>query len=122
RQSLRRLVGSLEPVVAPSDFEFRLRARLAAVSNGGSRHFSLRSFLSSASAVALAASFALLVAGVIIYKQMKSGTVANPTPEVAHSVKQTTGNNVAANPSPETKITKPENTTSNPPMIQTSGP
>src|SRR3954469_25315396 len=59
RQSLRKLVGSLEPVAAPSDFDFRLRARLAAVSNGGSRHFSLRSVLSSAPAVALAASFAL---------------------------------------------------------------
>ena len=122
RQSLRKLVGSLEPVAAPSDFEFRLRARLAAVSNGGSRHFSLRSFLSSAPAVALAASFALLVAGVIIYKQMKSGTVANPTPEVAHSVEPTNGNNVAVNPSPETHIKEPKDTTGNPPVIQTSSP
>ena len=29
RTSLRELVGSLEPVAAPGDFEMRLRARLA---------------------------------------------------------------------------------------------
>jgi hypothetical protein len=29
RQSLRRLLGELEPVAAPPDFEFRLRARMA---------------------------------------------------------------------------------------------
>lgn len=101
RQSLRRLVGGLGSVAAPPDFEFRLRARLAAASNGGSRHFSLRTFLSSAPAVALAASFALLVAGVIIYKQMKSGTVTNQQTEIAKSSQQTNVD-VAAKPSPET--------------------
>ncbi|HYJ45746.1 MAG TPA: hypothetical protein VEV81_03960, partial [Pyrinomonadaceae bacterium] len=74
RQSLRRLVRELEPVVAPPDFEFRLRARLAATSNGHGRHFALRTILSRAPAIALAASFALLVAGVIIYRQMKPAT------------------------------------------------
>ncbi len=101
RQSLRRLVGGLGTVSAPPDFEFRLRARLAAASNGGNRHFSLRTFLASAPAVALAASFALLVAGVIIYKQLKTKTATNPT-AVARISEQ---NNVDATsaPSPETK-------------------
>jgi hypothetical protein len=101
RLSLRRLVGSLGPVAAPPDFEFRLRARLAAASNGGGRHLSLRSFLSSAPAVALAASFALLVAGVIIYKQMKSGAVTNKQNEIAQSGKLPSVNTIPT-PSPET--------------------
>lgn len=84
RQSLRQLVGSLEAVTAPPDFEFRLRARLTSSGNGGGRGFSLRSFLASVPAIAIAASFALLVAGVIIYKQMKSGATQNQ-PTVASS-------------------------------------
>src|SRR4051812_29273422 len=119
RQSLRRLVGGLGPITAPSDFEFRLRARLAATSNGGGRHFSLRTFLSSAPAVALAATFALLVAGVIIYQQVKSGAVANKPAEVAQDVKPTPDNG-AVKPPPETNIAKPETIKSNPPVIQTS--
>src|SRR5947209_20474859 len=79
RQSLRKLVGSLEAVSAPPDFEFRLRARLSSSGNGGSGNFSFRSFLASAPAIAIAASFALLVAGVIIYKQVKSGAARNPS-------------------------------------------
>jgi hypothetical protein len=107
RQSLRRLVGGLGTVSAPPDFEFRLRARLAAVSNGGSRHFSLRTFLSSAPAVALAASFALLVAGVIIYKQVRTKPETVKTPDIAKVNEQKT-NDAAGAPSPESKTTSPE--------------
>jgi hypothetical protein len=107
RQSLRKLVGGLGTVAAPPDFEFRLRARLASVSNGGSRHFSLRSFLSSAPAVALAATFALLVAGVIIYKQMKAGAGTNQQIEVAKSSKPTNGE-VIVTPSPAMKESNSE--------------
>jgi len=95
RQSLRRLVGGLGTVSAPPDFEFRLRARLAAASNGGNRHFPLRTFFASAPAVALAASFALLVAGVIIYKQVRTKTAATPTPEVAQAGEQKTVNSAS---------------------------
>jgi hypothetical protein len=38
REGLRRLVGGLGRVEAPADFEFRLRARMAASRNGGRRH------------------------------------------------------------------------------------
>lgn len=54
---LRQLVGSLETVAAPSDFDFRLRARLANENSGSAFHFwSLRS-----QTVAAALGFALLV-------------------------------------------------------------
>src|ERR1043165_3776894 len=118
RQSLRRLVGGLGTVSAPPDFEFRLRARLAAASNGGSRHFSLRTFLSSAPAVALAASFALLVVGVIIYKQVRTKTATDRTPDIARVSEQKTINAASA-PSPESKTTNTEKEKA--PVIQTVG-
>jgi len=72
RQALRRLVGSLGPVHAPPDFDFRLRARLAAAKTDVSQRAPWLSFLASAPAIGLAATFALLVAGFVIYRQMKS--------------------------------------------------
>jgi hypothetical protein len=84
RQALKRLVGCLEAVSAPHDFDFRLRARLAAAKETGNRRFSWRSFVSSAPAIALAASFTLLIAGFVFYKQLKSVEVAgNGAGEIA---------------------------------------
>ena len=74
RLSLRRLVGSLEPVSAPPDFEFRLRARLAASGNSGNHHPFWRSLISTP-AIGFAA-FALLVGGIVLYNQFKSVPVA----------------------------------------------
>jgi hypothetical protein len=72
RQSLKRLVGGLGTVSAPADFDFRLRARISAAKAAGNHRSSWRSFLASAPAIGLAATFALLVAGVALYNQTKS--------------------------------------------------
>ena len=96
RLSLRRLVGSLEPVQAPPDFEFRLRARLAAGTHASNHRFSLRSFIASAPAIGLAASFALLLAGIVVYNHFKSGAAPTNQPSVAaerNSARQTETNN-----------------------------
>ncbi|MDT4968335.1 MAG: hypothetical protein QOJ64_3072 [Acidobacteriota bacterium] len=90
RLSLRKLMGSLDPVAAPADFDFRLRARLAAAGNGGNHRFSFRSFIASAPALALAASFALLVAAVVLYNQFKPQSIASP-PAVAGGEKAPQG-------------------------------
>ncbi len=79
RQALRRLVGSLGPVGAPPDFDFRLRARLAAAKTNGSQRAQWRSFLASVPAISLAAAFALLVAGFVIYRQMQPRPSVNET-------------------------------------------
>jgi hypothetical protein len=71
RQSLRRLIGGLGAVSAPPDFDFQLRARLAAAKETGRNRFSWRALVASAPAIGLAASFALLVAGVLIYTRTK---------------------------------------------------
>jgi hypothetical protein len=73
RAALRQLVGSLGMVSAPADFDFRLRARLAATNGARSRRRSLFGFLPAPGmpAIALAASFALLVAAAVVFKQVR---------------------------------------------------
>jgi hypothetical protein len=105
RQSLKRLVGSLGAVSAPPDFDFRVRARISAAKASGNHRSSWRSFLASAPAIGLAATFALLVAGFVFYKQMKSapskieqqGIVAVQSPE------QKPQQEVSVNPAPVAK-------------------
>jgi hypothetical protein len=105
RQSLKRLVGSLEAVTAPADFDFRLRARINAVKSAGGSRSSWRSFLASAPAIGLAASFALLVAAVVIYNQFKRVPTAAPQPsEIAQQ---------APNLKPEQESSLPVSTSSN---------
>ncbi|HEV7857829.1 MAG TPA: hypothetical protein VGO91_04200 [Pyrinomonadaceae bacterium] len=89
RAALRQLVGSLGMVSAPADFDYRLRARLAASNNA--RRRGLFGFLPAPGvpAIALAASFAVLVAAAVIFKSVapsgpgvhERGQIAATTPE-----------------------------------------
>lgn len=125
RLSLRRLVGSLEPVNAPPDFEFRLRARLAASGNSGNHHSSWRSFITSAPAIGLAATFALLVAGIVLYNQFKSAPVAHN--QARGTIQQNSGQKLEAAPAKSSntvlgsndspKVTEQEIQKSSPPLI-----
>ncbi|HEX8844498.1 MAG TPA: hypothetical protein VF791_07630 [Pyrinomonadaceae bacterium] len=128
RLSLRRLVGSLEPVSAPPDFDFRLRARLAAAGNGKSPRF-WRSLIGTAPAMTLAATFALLVAGVVLYNQFRSGTSENKqasditsqksnpkveTPEVGPAI-------VTAESNPAPEVASPAEKQKTSPAVLTAG-
>ncbi|HYO63235.1 MAG TPA: hypothetical protein VER08_06215 [Pyrinomonadaceae bacterium] len=75
RARLRALVAELEPVGAPPDFEFRLRARLASERRGPGGWLPLR-FAPGAAAVALAACFALLVGVALLRRQSADGADA----------------------------------------------
>ena len=57
-----RLVGELARVAAPNDFEFRLRARLAAADTGERRSMLRRGFVPGAVSIALATVFVFAVA------------------------------------------------------------
>ena len=83
RQSLKRLIGGLGAVSAPPDFDFRLRARISAAREAGNHHSSWRSFLASAPAIGLAASFALLIGAVVFYNQVKSKSSVAEKPVTA---------------------------------------
>src|SRR5882724_9466973 len=55
RARLRELLTSLEPVTAPADFDFRLRARIAAQAEGAGPRSFLSGFALSTPAMAVAA-------------------------------------------------------------------
>jgi hypothetical protein len=66
--TLRQMIGSLEVVAAPADFDFRLRARLASVKSEGHRGFIWNRFAPGAWSLALAASFVILIAAGLFYR------------------------------------------------------
>lgn len=69
RQSLRALVGGLGKVEAPADFEFRLRARMAAAkSGGGGGLFAGTRWLYGFAPVAVAACF-VVVSATLYFRQ-----------------------------------------------------
>lgn len=115
RRSLRRLVGSLERVAAPPDFDFRLRARLnAAGSEDRSRFTAWPGFALGRSSLALAAALALVIGAWVIFKQINFNQT-NPT-----------GSNEAVATLPKTTpsepvISAPESTTSANPSIVVDG-
>lgn len=71
RLSLRQLVGQLGAVSAPPDFDFQLRARLAAAKSAGNHSFHRARFAPGLKAISVAAAFAVLIAGAIIFKQLQ---------------------------------------------------
>ncbi|MBA3804587.1 MAG: hypothetical protein H0X14_02585 [Acidobacteria bacterium] len=73
RKALRELVSSsLMVTEAPHDFEWRLRARLAADRGGESRPRLLLGFAPGAQAIAFAASFTLIIGIAVLLKQTRT--------------------------------------------------
>jgi len=82
RASLRALVGGLGKVEAPADFEFRLRARMAASkADGGRGRFGGARWLYGFAPVAVAACF-VVVSATLYFRQAAPATNARP-PAVA---------------------------------------
>jgi hypothetical protein len=98
RAALRRLVGSLEAVSAPADFDYRLRARLAAAKSAGRPGIFRFLFAPGAPAIALAASFAVLVAAAVIFKHV----------ELPHSNIHQRAELTAAVPAPSSSAPSPQ--------------
>ena len=65
-----QLVGSLEPVVAPADFDMRLRARIAATRTAESQPFFAR--LIGVPAIAMAAVVVIAVGTTVLISQRNS--------------------------------------------------
>ncbi len=84
--ALRQMIGSLEVVSAPADFDFRLRARLAAIKSEGTRPFALNRFAPGAWSMALAASFVLMIAGGVFVRQVWLSPAPIAQPENVVSV------------------------------------
>jgi hypothetical protein len=79
RASLRELVGSLEPVTAPGDFDLRLRARLANERQGRARQpFAFR-FVIGTPAITVAALVVMLAVALVWFAQKNQ----NQAPAIA---------------------------------------
>lgn len=78
RLSLGQLIKSLGTIDAPPDFDFRLRARLAAANSAGSKSLNRARFAPGLKAISVAASFALLIAAAVIFKQSQPAPVNAP--------------------------------------------
>jgi hypothetical protein len=80
---LRELIGSLEPVAAPGDFDARLRARIAADRQQSSRGSFFKRFVVSTPAIAAAAVIVML-AGAIVWlaqhQRNQQSTIASGAP------------------------------------------
>lgn len=83
RTHLRELIGSLEPVAAPGDFDVRLRARIAADSQQSARGSFFNRFVVGTPAIALAAVVVILT-GLIVWlaqhPRNQESTIASGTP------------------------------------------
>lgn len=81
RFKLREMIGNLESVNAPADFDFRLRARLANERSAPRRTGWFPSFAPSAQAIALAAAFVVLVGATAFLREFATGSGSAPASE-----------------------------------------
>ena len=75
RATLRELVGSLEPVAAPGDFDMRLRARIANEQGRARQPFIFR-FVTSTPAIVTAALVVMLATSLVWFAQRNKGQQA----------------------------------------------
>ena len=120
RTRLRQLVGSLEPVTAPADFDLRLRARIAAERQRPARASLFPHFLVSTPVMAAAAVIVILAASIVWFSQRNGSQ--SPTVAQSGSASDRQRNDVAltkeTNPNPASdvspaKTAEPQNQTLN---------
>jgi hypothetical protein len=92
RASLRELVGSLEPVTAPGDFDVRLRARIANEQGAARQPFIFR-FVTSTPAIVTAALVVMLATSLVWFAQRNRSqqlpAIATTSPTAGSSVSST---------------------------------
>jgi hypothetical protein len=91
RSSLRELVGSLQPVTAPADFDIRLRARIAREHEARARQPFIFRFVMSAPGIAVAALAVMLVGSIVWFSQ-------RTTTESSKTAATTSGKETATSP------------------------
>jgi len=101
RTALRELVGSLEPVAAPADFDMKLRARIAAEKSVPRQPFFAR--LLTTPALAAAALFVIVAASAVWIAQKQSNSpVATNNSAVANNSDVKTGSSATTRESTST--------------------
>ena len=100
RARLRELVGSLDPVVAPGDFDMRLRARIAAEESSTPRASVFPRFIVSTPAMAVAALLVMLAGSVVWFVQHRDQqpSLASGKSGATEQAIKPAGNPTTANP------------------------
>ena len=113
RTRLREMIGSLEPVIAPANFDLRLRARIAAEHQGAARQPFFAGFALSTPAMAVAALLVVSLALIVWFVEH------NRNPSTPIAVSPSTKERVQETPSrePDQKLALSEN-----PGTETPGP
>jgi len=105
RLKLREMLSSLGSVEAPSDFDFRLRARLANEKRGARPPFVMRNFSFSFRTATVAATL-LLIGATLLFVSLKTSRnnqlATNGDKAPSTTVKQPAGNKQATNVQPKT--------------------
>lgn len=89
RLALSRLMGGLEKVSAPADFDFRMRARMAAEASAKTTRANPFNFSPASLSWPLAACFALVISASFYFQhQRQTGEITGPTeqPRAAHAL------------------------------------
>jgi hypothetical protein len=94
RFALGRLIGGLEKVSAPADFDFRMRARIAAEASARAPRPKWLNFSPAALSWPLAACFALVISGALYFQQQQPDAPTTP-------VEQSRAVNVSITPTPQ---------------------
>lgn len=114
RLALRRLVGGLDKVSAPADFDFRMRARLAAERASRAPRAARFNFSPATLSWPLAASLALVVSASLYFQQRRPDT---PEPHTTTAeLSRTTGT------APQTSIAQPSTTSPQPFVAEPATP
>jgi hypothetical protein len=119
RSRLRELVGGLQPVAAPADFEMRLRARIARERDVPAQPFIFR-WVMSTPAIVVAAVLVIAVAAIVFMSQRnrpqnpvlasdKGNERSNPTPLPSTIVKEQSPEPGPSNPAGDRGKPKPSN-------------
>jgi hypothetical protein len=85
RLALRRLVGGLEKVTAPADFDFRMRALMVAERGVRAPRAKWFNFSPAALSWPLAACLALVISATLYFQTRRPETPASPQVEQAHA-------------------------------------
>jgi len=109
RLALRRLIGGLEKVSAPADFDFRMRARLASERDTNAPRGAWFTFSPSAFTWPLVGCLALVISASLYYQQQQPGVPATPTAQTQTPVMAMT------NDSPQTSVAE-----ATPSVVQTT--
>ena len=121
RFQLRELIGALEPVVAPADFDVRLRARIARERDTHQQPFIFRLVMSTP-AIAVAAVLVMVVGTIVFMNQRnrtqtpavasrgedKATVPVSPVPEVAVKTDVSPVNGTLVNGTEEPGVTPPD--------------